>query len=185
MIHRVILSQDCSVNLGVKITLVSQCHLLPRGHSFLLFFFFYSYDLFECDSCTLTQTRRKKARMPSCVGQTNFGLKSGCCYSEPRRTFTVGVIIAQWAEAVLTDAAVSCLQVHAVGVLHAAVALWAEVMTCSRRASTKVETHRGDRSRGWRKGLVSGSFILCFVVFQLLSLLLAYLGKNTSSCSRH
>lgn len=37
--------------------------------------------------------------------------------------FTVGIIVSQWAEAILTNTAVSCLQVHTVGVLHAAVAL--------------------------------------------------------------
>lgn len=37
--------------------------------------------------------------------------------------FTVGIIISQWAEAILTNTAVSCLQVHTVRVLHAAVAL--------------------------------------------------------------
>lgn len=37
--------------------------------------------------------------------------------------FTIGVIISQWTETILTNTAVSCLQVHTVRVLHAAVAL--------------------------------------------------------------
>lgn len=53
---------------------------------------------------------------------------------EARLTFTVGVIVPQRAEAVLARAAASRLQVDTVGVLHAAVALGAEVMTCRRRA---------------------------------------------------
>lgn len=50
-------------------------------------------------------------------------LKVKVCYSEPCRTFTVGIIVSQWAEAILTNTAVACLQVHTVGVLDAAVAL--------------------------------------------------------------
>ena len=67
-------------------------------------------------------------------------LKVRVCYSEPCPTFTVGIIVSQWAEAILTNTAVSCFQVHTVGVLHAAVALRAEVMTCRRHGAEKVET---------------------------------------------
>ncbi len=77
-------------------------------------------------------------------------LKVRVCYSQPCLTFTVGIIISQWAEAILTDAAVSCLQVHTVGVLHAAVALWAEVMTCRRHREKKVETQRRGKEKEWR-----------------------------------
>lgn len=52
-------------------------------------------------------------------------------------TFTVRVIVSQRAEAVLTHAAVSRLQVDAVGVLHTAVALGAEVVTCRRPQERK------------------------------------------------
>lgn len=61
------------------------------------------------------------------LGEKRTSIKSKSCY-----TFTVGIIVSQWAEAVLANAAVPCLQVHTVGVLHAAVALRAEVMTCRR-----------------------------------------------------
>ena len=56
-------------------------------------------------------------------GQINFSWKSGFVIQSHAVTFTVGIIVSQWAEAILTNTAVSCLQVHAVGVLHAAVAL--------------------------------------------------------------
>lgn len=63
--------------------------------------------------------------------------------SERRLTFAVGVIVSQRAEAIPAHAAASCLQVHAVGVLHAAVALRAEVMTCRRRRDEKVALSGG------------------------------------------
>lgn len=63
--------------------------------------------------------------------------------SERRLTFAVGVIVPQRAEAIPAHAAASRLQVHAVGVLHAAVALRAEVMTCRRRRDEKVALSGG------------------------------------------
>ena len=89
-------------------------------------------------------------------------LKVTVCYSEPCRTFTVGIIVSQWAEAILTNTAVSCLQVHTVGVLHAAVALWAEVMTCGRHREEKVETQRSgeERSDGGIQGQWKGYVIV-------------------------
>lgn len=44
-------------------------------------------------------------------------------------TFAVGIVITQRPEAILTAAAGSRLQVHAVGVLHTGVVLGAEVIT--------------------------------------------------------
>lgn len=68
--------------------------------------------------------------------------------SERRLTFAVGVIVPQRAETIPAHAAASRLQVHAVGVLHAAVALRAEVMTCGRRRDEKVALSGGRGRRG-------------------------------------
>lgn len=84
-------------------------------------------------------------------------------YSEPHRTFTVGVIVSQWAEAILTNAAVSCLQVHAVRVLHAAMALWAEVVTCRRDAEEKVDTQNEWRGEQWWRHSEAEERSLCTV----------------------
>lgn len=72
--------------------------------------------------------------------------KSLVCNWEPCCTFTVGVIVSQGVEAILTNTAVSCLQVHAVGVLHAAVAFRAEVMTCRRHREEKVDSQRREEA---------------------------------------
>lgn len=83
--------------------------------------------------------------------------------SEACLTFAVGVVVPQRAEAILAHAAASRLQVDAVGVLHAAVALRAEVMTCRRRGDEKVELH-GGKSRGGGLGVhhIINSFLLIY-----------------------
>lgn len=64
------------------------------------------------------------------------------CSSESRQpTLAVGVVVPQRAEAVLAGAALPGLQVHTVRVLHAAVALRAEVMAC--RGRREVEGRLG------------------------------------------
>lgn len=70
--------------------------------------------------------------------------------SDSRHTFTIGVVVPQRAEAILAHAAVPGLQVHAVGVLRAAVAFRAEVMTCRRHAG-KGRHPEGRRREGRRR----------------------------------
>lgn len=108
-----------------------------------------SFDLIGCKSST--QRNRGKKKKKHCtsypiVSTAELHLKVWVCYLEPRCTFTVGVIISQWAEAIFTNAAVSCLQIHAVGVLHAAMALRAEVMTCRRHREEKVGSQRREEA---------------------------------------
>lgn len=97
--------------------------------------------------CSPDTATKQNGHISTLGGRTNFGWKSGFCHSEPCLTFTVGIIVSKWAEAVLTNTAVSRLEVHTVRVLHAAVALWAEVMTCRRHVEEKVETQRREEER--------------------------------------
>lgn len=97
-------------------------------------------------------------------------LKVWVCYSEPCLTFTVGIIISKWAEAILTHTAVSCLQVHTVWVLHAAVTLWAEVMTCRRRREEKVETQRKGVMEGCLERLGHSTMTFSHTIFLMLLL---------------
>lgn len=75
---------------------------------------------------------------------------------EARLTFAVGVVVPQRAEAVLARAAAPRLQVDTVGVLHAAVALGAEVMTC-RRPQINPPAMRGGASVSFKpRSLTAG-----------------------------